>query len=129
MIKSIFKSVIFSVVINMGVYLIGKITGILSPELPVTPDGQPFSLPPLLMACVLSVLAAFLVYWLLQRFIQKAKFAFTVLSSVLLVASFVTPFSVPNISLSMAMMLNLMHVVVAASVLYFVCKNDYSYEK
>lgn len=121
--KSMLKPMLWAagvgVVINVILYFVGTSTGMISTTIPVTPDGQSFALPPVIIASIVPVFVAGLVYWLMSKWIGGYQRWFTILSVVLLVLSFASPFSVPDMPTSMAIILNLMHLVVGGAVLYF----------
>ncbi|MEM1003357.1 MAG: DUF6069 family protein [Bacteroidota bacterium] len=113
------RAMITSVVINTALYFTGTTMGIISLDVPVTPDGQVFSLPPVIVASIIPIILAVLIFWAMSLWMTFYKRWFLVLASVLLVVSFLSPFSVPQIPFGMALLLNLMHVIVAGSVMYF----------
>ncbi|MEM9888019.1 MAG: DUF6069 family protein [Bacteroidota bacterium] len=105
--------------INAVLYYIGTMSGIISLQIPVTPDGQAFSLPPVIVASIVPVFLAGLVYFALSKWVAAYHKWFSILAILLLLLSFSSPFSIPNVPLSMALLLNVMHLVVAGLVLYF----------
>jgi hypothetical protein len=72
----------------------------------------------MLSSLIPSMLAG-LVYYLLARFTKNGYRYFTILAIVLLLFSFGNPFfAIPNVPISYAIALNIMHVVVVACLLY-----------
>ncbi len=81
---------------------------------------MPFSVVPVLGLSFIGALGAGVVYALIARLTRQPNRIFAVLALALLVASFVTPFSIPNVPVSVILILNLMHVVVYACVMALV---------
>jgi len=110
------KAAAIAITINGILYFIFVQTDVLDLTLPVSPDGRPLSLVPVIIASFLPVLVAGFLFWGLSLvFSQNYKKVFIALATVLLLLSFYTPFSIENVPLGMALVLNLMHVVVAVS--------------
>ncbi|NBQ48907.1 MAG: hypothetical protein EBU33_10725, partial [Sphingobacteriia bacterium] len=66
---------------------------------------------------------ASLVFFLLEKFTKNGFKVFRIIALVLVVLSFINPFmGIPNVTVAYAVVLNLMHVVVAGAVLYFIGK-------
>ncbi|MEM8506284.1 MAG: DUF6069 family protein [Bacteroidota bacterium] len=124
--KSLFRpmglTILVSVILNILIFYIGQNTGFISKALPVLSDGSPIGLPAVVLASVFPVFVATLLLWVLSFVLKKYRVIFSVICFVVLFLSFATPFSIPNVPVKMAMTLNLMHIVVAGSVFYFLTK-------
>ncbi|GAB2588641.1 DUF6069 family protein [Spirosoma areae] len=106
--------------LNALLYAIGRATGVLHDGVQVGTPPQTLTLVPVLISSVVPVLVAAGVFALLNRFSKQPLRVFTILAVVLLALSFANPFlAIPNVSVATALWLNLMHIVVAGSVLYF----------
>lgn len=84
------------------------------------PRQMPFSVLPVVTLSVLGALAAGAVYLALARLLSRPNRPFTIVAVVVLLASFTTPFSIPNAPAAVILLLNLMHVIVFACVLALV---------
>ena len=61
--------------------------------------------------------------FILEKFTKNGVKLFSIIALVLMVLSFINPFmGMPNVTLAYALVLNLMHLVVAGAVLYFLGK-------
>ena len=110
---------IAAAILNTVLFLIGSSMGAVPPAVRI-PDayGQPLTLLPVLISSVMPALVAGLVLFLLIRFTKKPLRIFNSIAAVILLLSFASPFTIPNITTGMIVLLELMHVVVAASVVY-----------
>ncbi len=103
--------------INAVLFYIGTATGAIPADLIIPNAGQPLTIGPVIIASVVPVIVAGLLLALLNRFTKRPLRIFNVIAVVLLVLSFTSPFSIPNVPVGMIIILNLMHVVVAGAVL------------
>lgn len=103
--------------INSVLFLVAKAAGLIPASVLV--KGQPLSVVPVIISSILPVLVAAGVFVLIGRFSKNPVRVFTVLAVLLLLASFANPFlGIPGVTTAMALVLNVMHVVVAGLVLY-----------
>lgn len=109
---------LLAAVLNAILFLIGSSTGAIPGDLIIPNAGQPLAVMPVIVASVFPALAAGLVLALLNWFTKNPLRIFNILALVLLLLSFASPFSVPNMPLGMVIILELMHVVVAGVVVY-----------
>lgn len=116
---SLIKAVACAVILNCVLFWAGKATGILSNDILLPNIGQPLRLGAVISSSVLPIIVAAGILYLLSKVVAKPKPIFTAISVVVLLLSFLPPFLIPNVSIAMTILLNLMHVVVAGSVLYF----------
>lgn len=109
-----------SAVINAALYYLFHATGLIRDDIMIQP-GLPLTVIPVLISSVLPSLVAVLIYYLFERFTRRGYLLFSVVSLVLLAVSFLNPFLlIPGVTTGYALALNLMHIVVAAAVLYFI---------
>ncbi len=104
-------------ILNVILYFVGTSTGAIPTDFIIPNAGQPLTVVPVIMASIVPALIAGLVLAILARFTKKPLTIFNVLSVVLLVLSFWSPFTVPGMPLGMIIILELMHVVVAGAVM------------
>ena len=103
--------------VNAGIYFVAHGLGLIPAAVLV--NGQPLTVVPVIISSILPVLVAAGVFALLGRFTKNPVRIFTILAGVLLIASFVNPYvAIPGVPPAMAIVLNLMHVVVAGLVVY-----------
>ncbi|MEM1260368.1 MAG: DUF6069 family protein [Bacteroidota bacterium] len=106
-------------IVNTLLFFIGTGTGVIPETVAISPDGKALALPPVVLASVVPVLVAALLFYLMSLFMASHRRWFLVIAVVVLLLSFITPFGIENVPFGMALLLNSMHLVVAASVLYF----------
>ena len=125
--KTSFKSIItaaavagvISAVVNSILYFIFHATGVIPDDVYIQ-ENQPLTLVPVLISSFIPSLLAGVVFYLLCRYTQKGFRYFSILAIILLLLSFANPFmAIKNIPLSMGIALNVMHIVVVTSLLYF----------
>ncbi len=103
--------------VNAVIYFVAHSLGFIPASVFV--NGQPLTVVPVIISSILPVLVAAGVFALLGRFTKNPVRVFTILAVVLTVISFVNPFmGIPGVPLPMAIVLNVMHVVVAGLVVY-----------
>jgi len=125
--KPSFKSIItaaavagvFSALINSILYFIFHAAGAILDNVYVQ-ENQPLTLLPVLISSFIPSLLAGVVFYLFCRYTRNGFRYFFLLAIILLLVSFANPFmAIKNIPLSMGIALNVMHIVVVASLLYF----------
>jgi hypothetical protein len=104
-------------VINAVLFWIGSATGAVPADLIIPNAGQPLTIVPVIISSVLPALVAGLVFFLLIRFTRNPLRIFNWVAAIVLLLSFASPFSIPNVPVGMVVVLELMHVVVAGAVL------------
>lgn len=108
--------------LNAVLFLIGNALGIMDPSVGIAgPDGsiQAITLVPVVMASIIPSLLAGVLLAVLNRFSAQPLRIFGIVTLVLLVLSLSNPFmGIPNIPVSMALWMDLMHLVVAGTVWY-----------
>lgn len=104
--------------INALIFVIAKALGAI-PDGFAMPDGNgTFTIVPVLVSSIVPAVVATGVFWLLVRFTTSPKKIFLAIAVVLLVASFVTPFSLPGAPVGMIVALELMHIVAAFAICF-----------
>jgi hypothetical protein len=108
--------------INVVLFYIFHFTGVINDSILI--DGkQPLSIVPIIFSCVIPSLIAALVFFLMEKFTNNGYLIFSIVAIVLLILSFLSPFmTIIGISVGYGIALNLMHIVVALSVLFFIRK-------
>lgn len=103
-----------SIAVNLALYFLGRAIGAFPDPMPL-PNGQSLDAVPVVVASIVGMLGATVVFAGMRRFLARPAPIFRVLALVLLVASFVTPFGIPDASTAAIVLLELMHVVVAVA--------------
>ena len=109
-----------ALVINVVLFYIFHSTGVIDDKILI--DGkQPLSILPIIFSCIIPSLIAAFVFFLMEKFTNNGYLIFSIVSIVLLILSFLSPFmTIKGISVGYGIVLSLMHIVVALSVLYFI---------
>lgn len=105
--------------INSVLFLIGKAMGAFPETLLIPNQNQPFTVLPFIFSSILPSLVAGLVMGIINHFSKSPKKIFNIIAIVLVVLSFYTPFTVSDISIMAVIFFNIMHLVVASSLMFF----------
>ncbi len=106
-------------VINSVLFLIGSATGLIDAAVLVPGMNTPITIVPVMMSSFIPSLIAGLVLGVMNYFLDKPFKVFRIVALILLILSFANPFmGIPGIPVGMGIWLNLMHVVVAGTVVY-----------
>ncbi|MBI3235696.1 MAG: hypothetical protein HYZ42_16940 [Bacteroidetes bacterium] len=109
-----------SAAINAVFFFIFHAAGIFTDDIFVQPD-QPLNVIAILISSIMPSFVGALVFFLLEKFTNKGFRIFTIISVILLLASFYNPFGmIPNVTLAYGVALNLLHIVVAFDLLFFI---------
>lgn len=106
-------------VINSILFFIGKALGAFPETLLIPNQNQPFTVLPFIFSSILPSLVAGLVMGIINHFSKSPKKIFNIIAIVLVLLSFYSPFTVPGISIMAIIFFNIMHLVVAASLMFF----------
>jgi Family of unknown function (DUF6069) len=121
--KGVPMAIAASVGINVILYEIGVLTHILDEKYGAAgPDGsiQPITLVPVILASIIPVLIGAGLLTLLGRFTKNAWRIFSIIAIAFTLFSLSSPFmQIKDVPTGMAILLDVMHLVVAGSVLYF----------
>lgn len=105
--------------INSILFLIGSAIGLIDPAVLVPGMNTPITIAPVMMSSFIPSLIAGLVLGVMNYFLNKPFKVFRIVALVLLILSFANPFmGIPGIPLGMGLWLDVMHVVVAGTVVY-----------
>jgi CDP-diglyceride synthetase len=111
-----------AVVINAILFFIFRSAGVLVDTIFIQPN-QPLTIVPIIISSILPTLVASVVFFLIEKYSNNGFKTFRIVSIVLLVLSFMNPFmGIQGVTTGYALVLNVMHVVVAGSILYFIGK-------
>ena len=111
-----------SLVINAVLFFVFHAAGILTDDIMIQPN-QPLTIVPVIFSSVMPSIVGSCVFFLFEKFAKNGYKGFTILSIILLVLSFMNPFmGIPNVTMGYAVVLNVMHIVVAFALLYFIKK-------
>jgi len=106
-------------VINSVLFLIGSAIGLIDAAVLIPGMDTPITIVPVIMSSIIPSLIAGLVLGVMNYFLNKPFKVFRIVALVLLILSFANPFmGIPGIPLGMGIWLNVMHVVVAGTVVY-----------
>ncbi len=115
-----FWAAITASVINAILFFVYHTAGVITDTIPVQP-GKPLSVITVVVTSIIPALIASMVFLLFEKYTQQGFRIFTIVSIVLLMLSFLSPFlAIPGVPVGYALALCTMHVVVAASLLYFI---------
>ena len=105
--------------VNTVLFLVGSAIHLLPASVLLPNVNQPLRLQAVIVSSLFPpFIAALLVYFLL-KYTLKPKLIFNTIAALLFVLSFILPFGIQQVPIGMAMLLNLMHVVVAANIIIF----------
>ncbi len=114
------SAVLFSVIINLLLFFLFKGAGLFTDSINIEP-GKPLTFVHIIISSTIPTLLASIVFFLFEKFTDRGYSIFRTVSLVLLIFSFINPFmGIPGVTVGYALALNVMHVVVAAAVLYFI---------
>ncbi|MBC8084041.1 MAG: hypothetical protein H7Z21_12590 [Hymenobacter sp.] len=110
-------------VLNAVLFFVFHATGVLTDTVYVQPPNQPLTIMPVIMASLVPALVGSIVFFLLEKFTNNGFRIFSILAVILVVLSLASPFTVPqNGTVGYGVVLCVMHLVVAAALLYFLRK-------
>ena len=105
--------------VNSVLFFVGSAAGLIDSSVIIPGANAPLTVIPVIASSLIPTLIAGLVLALLNYFLNKPWRVFTIVAAVLLVLSFANPLMIPGVPVTMVIWLNLMHIVVAGSVVYF----------
>ena len=109
-----------SVILNVIIFYIGQATHVVTDTIFIEP-GKNLTILPIIIASILPTFVACMVFFLLEKYTDKGFRIFTIISIVLGTASMFSPFlSIPNVPVAFATLLDVMHLVVILSILFFI---------
>ncbi len=115
-------SALTAAIINAILFFIFKALGFFTDDVFIQPN-QPLTIVPILFSSILPTLIGGLLFFVLEKYTAKGFMIFSIISFALLLFSFSSPFmQIPNITMAYGIALNVLHVVVAVALLYFINK-------
>ena len=112
---------VVAAVINAIIYFVFHAAGVLHDGVFVQPPNQPLTVVPVIVASLLPSVIGSIGFFLIEKFTTSGYRIFSILTIVLTALSMYSPFTKPiNVTTGYALVLCLMHVVVAFTLLYFI---------
>ncbi len=109
-----------SVVINAILFYVFKAAGVFTDDIFIQPN-QPLTIVPIILSSVMPSIVGACIFFLFEKFSNNGFKIFSIVSIVLMVLSFVNPFvGIKDVTIAYGVVLDVMHVVVAMSLLYFI---------
>lgn len=109
-----------SVIMNTILFYTFKAAGVFTDDIFIQPN-QPLTIVPVIISSIMPSLIGAGVFPLFEKYLKNGYSIFRIVALVLLVLSFVNPFmGIQGVTIAYGVALNLMHVVVAFSLLYFI---------
>ena len=106
--------------INALIFLILHGIGVFTDDIMIQPQ-TPLSIAPVLISSIMPLIIGGILFYILERYTKNGYKIFSIISIVFLLLSFINPFAlIPGVTIAYGIGLNLMHVVAAASILYFI---------
>lgn len=113
------KAGIASIALNAILFYAFHAAGVLTDDIMIQP-GQPLTVVPVLMSSLIPSLIGACVFFLFERFSNNGWRNFRILALVLFLLTLANPFmGIPGVTTGYAIVLDVMHVVVAGSLIYF----------
>jgi len=109
-----------AVLINAILFFIFQAVNIITNDIMVQPN-QPLTLVAVIISSIIPTLIGSCVFFLFEKFGKNGFKTFSIVAIILLVLSLGNPFfMIPNVTIGYGISLDIMHVVVAVSLLYFI---------
>ena len=117
------KASVVSLVVNSILFFTLKSLDVFTDNIFIEPN-QPLSIFPIILSCILPSMIASIVFFLLEKYTLNGFKIFRIVALVLLILSFIQPFvGIAGATIAYSIGLNLMHLVVAGFVVYFIGKS------
>jgi hypothetical protein len=114
-----------SVLINIFLFFIFQAAGVITDSVMVQPN-QPLTLLPVIISSIIPTLIGACVFFLIEKYTNNGFKIFSVVALGLVLLSLASPFmAVPGIPIAYGAVLDVMHLVVAFSLLYFIKRAKY----
>jgi len=111
-----------SAIINSILFYIFHTANVLVDSIHIQPN-TPLTIVPIIMSSIMPSIVGSIVFYFIQKYSENGFKIFRIISIVLVALSLISPFTnIPNVTFGYAMALNLMHILVAADLLYFIGK-------
>lgn len=109
-----------SVLINIFLFFIFQAAGVITDSVMVQPN-QPLTLLPVIISSIIPTLIGASVFFLIEKYTNNGFKIFSVVALGLVLLSLASPFmAVPGMPIAYGAVLDVMHLVVAFSLLYFI---------
>jgi hypothetical protein len=105
------QGIAVSVIGNVILFYLFSAIGWFSDKIIIPNANAPLTVFPVIMASIVPLVFAALLFLALVRFTAKPVQIFGIIALLFLLISFAGPFSIPNVPITMAIGLNLMHLV------------------
>jgi hypothetical protein len=116
------KAGILSVALNAILFYVFHAAGVLTDDIMIQP-GQPLTVVPVLISSLMPSIIGACIYFLFDKYSNNGWRNFRILALVLFVVTLANPFmGIPGVTVGFATVLDVMHVVVAGSLIYFLGK-------
>lgn len=113
------KAGALSIALNAILFYAFHAAGVLTDDIMIQ-DDQALTIVPVIMSSLVPSLIGACVYFLFEKFSNNGWRNFRILALVLFVLTLANPFmGIPGVTMGYALVLDLMHVVVAGSLMYF----------
>ncbi|MFN8497887.1 MAG: DUF6069 family protein [Anaerolineae bacterium] len=109
---------VVALAINAILYFVGSALGMM-PRSIITPAGVPLGLTEIFVVTTTTMLLAGIVFSILNFLVRRSDLWFVAIAVVVLVISFASPLMLPGAPIGMILLLEIMHIVTAASAIYF----------
>ena len=85
--------------------------------------NTPLTIAPIVISSILPSIIGSIVFYFIEKYTSNGFKIFRIVSIVLVALSLISPFTnIPNVTFGYAMVLNVMHIIVAGELLYFIGK-------
>jgi hypothetical protein len=106
--------------INTVLFYVFHAAGILTDDIFIQP-GQPLTVVPVIIASIIPLLIGAFIFYLLERFTARGFMIFSIVATLFTLFSLSGPFTgIPGVTMPYAIVLNVMHLVAFASIMYFI---------
>lgn len=110
-----------SMAINAILFFIFRGSDVITDNIEVEP-GKPMTVVLVMISSMLPSLIGAVIYFFFDKYSTRGFRNFSILAIILMLVTFANPFIIPNVTIPYVIALNVMHVVVAVSLLYFLNK-------
>ncbi len=117
------KAIAVAVVVNVVLFFAFSAAGMIPKSIVIPNAGGPLTATPVAISSTIPLVIATLLFMGLVRFTRRPALIFTILAGVVALASLASPFSIPGVPLGMVVALNVMHLVAAGSITWFLTKS------
>lgn len=117
LLKYALLAIVISLAANSALFFVGSALGAFPPTA-ILPNNEPMTLPPVVIGTVGGLVLATIGFAVLRRFTRMPVLIFRIGALIVLVLSAFRPLTIPGVSTSMIIVLNIMHVVVVGSAIW-----------